>query len=124
MQDIFKKVFGDHHSRTIKKIQPLVEQINEVFPSLAELSDDQLRGKTDELRARVRELTDTFGPDGPAEGERPEERDRRLRDERALLQERLDEILPTAYAVVKEGARRLCGTSWPVVEQEVGWEMV
>jgi len=124
MKEFFKKIFGDYHSRSIKKIMPLVEQINEIYPTLESLSDDELRARTEVFRKKVRALTDTFGPEDPEKGESSDERDRRLRTERALLQETLDEILPEAFAVVKDGCRRLCGTSWKAADQDVQWEMI
>ncbi len=124
MKATFKKLFGDYHSRNIKKIAPIVEQINDIYPTLESLSDDDLRAKTLAFQAKIKELTDTFGPEDPEAGESSDERDRRLKVERGLLQELLDELLPEAFAVVKDGCRRLCGTSWEAAEQVIHWEMV
>jgi preprotein translocase subunit SecA len=124
MKEFFKKTFGDYHSRNIKKINPLVEQINEIYPTLESLSDDELRAKTAVFREKVKALTDTFGPEDPDAGESSDERDRRLKTERELLQEALDEILAEAFAVVKDGSRRLFGSSWEAADQEITWEMI
>ncbi len=92
--NIITKLFGTKHDRDVKKIAPLVDEINEAFEKLGSLSDEELRAKTDEFK-------------------------KRLADE-----ETLDEILPEAYAVVKETCKRLTGTSWDVAGIETEWNMV
>ena len=92
--NLITAVFGSKHERDIKKIRPLVEQINEIYPTLKDLSDTQLADKTGEFKKRLEEG------------------------------ETLDGLLPEAFAVVKEACRRLCGKSWPVVAMPIGWEMV
>ncbi len=91
---LITSIFGTKHERDIKKIQPLVGQINEFYPSLKELSDTQLADKTAEFKKRLEEG------------------------------ETLDDLLPEAFAVVKEACSRLCGKSWPVVGIDLKWEMV
>ena len=49
MLKIFTKLFGSKHDKDIKKIQPTIERINEIFSSLSSLSDDELRLKTASL---------------------------------------------------------------------------
>ncbi|MCP4703919.1 MAG: preprotein translocase subunit SecA, partial [candidate division Zixibacteria bacterium] len=88
------KLFGTKHDRDVKKIKPLVDEINEFFEKLNGLSDDELKSKTDEFK-------------------------KRLDDE-----ETLDDILPEAYAVVKETCRRLMGTSWDVAGIDTEWNMI
>jgi len=94
MANIITKIFGTKHDRDIKKLKPIVTQINEEFEKLAELTDQQLQDKTDEFK-------------------------KRLNDE-----ETVDDILPEAFAVVKETCRRLVGTSWDVVGIDTEWNMV
>ena len=85
-------VFGTSNERELKRIQPLVEQINSLEPAMKQLTDEQLRAKTEEFRQRIRERVDAV--------EDPEEKDRELK---AVL----DEILPEAFAVVREGGWRV-----------------
>ena len=73
---ILNKIFGDANEKYLKKIQPLVAQINLLEKDLEKISDDQLKGKTVELK------------------------------ERARKGESLDEILPDAFALVREAAKR------------------
>jgi preprotein translocase subunit SecA len=88
------KVFGTKHDRDIKRLAPLVDAINAHYAELQELSEEDLRRKTEEFRQR---LTDG---------------------------ETLDDLLPEAYAVVKEACRRLLGRKWEVCDLEVEWDMV
>ncbi|MDD6067159.1 MAG: preprotein translocase subunit SecA [Firmicutes bacterium] len=75
--NVFQKVFGTHSEREVKRIMPLVEKIEKLRPTMMELSDEELRGKTAEYKKRL------------AEGET------------------LDDLLPEAYATVREAARRV-----------------
>ncbi len=94
MFDFITKIFGTKHERDIKKIMPLVHEINEHFEQLQSLSEEELVGKTDEFKKRL------------ADGED------------------LDDIMTEAFAVVKEACRRHVGKSWKVVDQETEWNMV
>jgi len=74
------KIFGTHSERELKRIEPTVKKIEELRPAMLELSDGQLREKTTEFKSRL------------AAGES------------------LDDILPEAFAVVREAARRVLNT--------------
>ena len=102
MLGFIKKIFGTKNDREIKRIEKsLIQRVYAYADQLEGMSDDELRGQT---RAWQEEL-------GAIEDD----------DQLAL---RLDEIMPQAFAVVKEGARRLCGKNIDVRGQEVLWEMV
>ena len=77
--NLIKKIVGSKNERELKRIQPLIQRINQVESKVSPLSDDQLRAKTSELKERI---------------------------ERG---ESLDEILPEAFAVVREAAKRTLG---------------
>ena len=94
VQNFLTKVFGSRQVRDLKKYRPYVDRINEEFARLESFSDEDLKGKTVEFRARL------------AEGET------------------LDDLAFEAFAVVKEACRRLCGKTWDVAGQPVTWEMV
>src|SRR5271169_3355113 len=86
------KVFGTSNEREIKRIMPLVERINALEPETKQLTDEQLRAKTDEFRKRIHERLD------PIEDT----------DEKAVaLKEVLDELLPEAFAVAREASWRV-----------------
>ena len=86
------KVFGTSNEREIKRLMPLVERINALEPEMKQLSDEQLRAKTDEFRKRIHERVDAI-----------EDADEKA----AALKEVLDEILPEAFAVAREGGWRV-----------------
>src|SRR5437867_5104338 len=90
---VLAKVFGTQHERDIKKLLPRVERINALEPSLQKLSDDELSGKTAELKARLAEKL---------EGVLEEE----LKEARARA---LDDLLEEAFAVVREASVRALG---------------
>ena len=74
---IIEKVFGTHSERELKRIEPIVKKIESYRDEMGKMTDEELRGKTAEFKRRVAEGTS------------------------------LDDILPEAYAVVREGARRV-----------------
>jgi len=76
---LIEKIFGTYSSREIKRIMPLVKKINSLEDSMKNLSDDELTSKTSEFRSRL------------------------------SAGETLDDILPEAFAVVREAARRVLG---------------
>ncbi|UWX58384.1 hypothetical protein NY406_03720 [Chlorobaculum sp. MV4-Y] len=55
MLKIFAKIFGSKHEKDIKKIQPIVDRINEIYGTLNSLSDEAFRDKGVELRKKVRD---------------------------------------------------------------------
>ncbi|GIV33770.1 MAG: protein translocase subunit SecA [Chitinophagales bacterium] len=115
------KIFGSKSQRDIKELAPLVEQINKEFAKLASLSNDELRAKTNEFRKRIKDFLaelDAEIEDLKKKAEEnpdldPEEKERIYKqiDEKQKLRDKelekvLNQILPEAFAVVKETARR------------------
>ena len=100
---ILKTIVGSKNQRELRRIQPIIRQINEIEGTLGELSDDALRAKTLAWKEELSAITDA-----------------------AALEARLDEILPEAFAVVKQGARRLTDRNHPftVCDQPMTWGMV
>jgi preprotein translocase subunit SecA len=76
---ILTKIFGDPNKKVIDKIRPIVDQINGLEPEISKLSDDQLKNKTQEFKDRL------------------------------TKDETLDDILPEAFAVVREAGKRVLG---------------
>src|SRR4030043_1697708 len=74
---ILSKVFGTKNERELKRLWPIVAQVNSLESQIANLSDSQLRGKTEEFKRRLDE------------------------------NEPLDDILPEAFAVVREVSKRI-----------------
>ncbi|MBN8695883.1 MAG: preprotein translocase subunit SecA [Bacteroidetes bacterium] len=116
------KFFGTKSDRDLKEIQPIVEQILAEYPKLASLSNDQLRGKTAEFKKRiaefsaaerkqVEEIRAKIDTDLSLDVESKESMYEQIDElEKTIIkknEEALNDILPEAFAVVKETARRL-----------------
>ena len=98
------KVFGTKNEREIKRLTPNVEAINALEAETRQLSDDQLRAKTDEFRQRIQERLSRIADEPDADPDRVKEIEKQ-RDE--ALKQVLDEILVEAFAVVREAGRRV-----------------
>ena len=137
LKTIVQALFGTRHQRELKRLSPIIEQINEEFERLQALSDDELRGQTERFRAQIREAV------AEVEAElaelREEKRQALAAAEREGIAQRigeaeerrkealegvLDEILPEAFATVKAAAARLVGTEVKVTGQPITWDMV
>ncbi|HEY1952522.1 MAG TPA: hypothetical protein VGG76_06925, partial [Gemmatimonadaceae bacterium] len=136
-------VFGTRHERERKRVQPIVDEINEHYERLQGVSEEELRGQTARFRERISERTgeiearitalrekkrvtadpaareavdnDLSGVDGRGGAEA---------ELREAIVNVLDELLPEAFATVREAARRLVGTKVNVTGQEMEWNMV
>jgi len=94
MLNLLTRILGSKHERDIKGMWPLVDAVNEEYDRLRDLSDEDLASKTVQFRARL------------VEGET------------------LDDLLPEAFATVKEVCRRLVGQTFEVVGQPITWDMI
>src|SRR5438067_8069464 len=143
LKSIVNRVFGTRHERERRRVQPIVDAINEHYERLQSLSEEELKGqtarfreilreRTAELETRVAELkAEKRTAADPAERERIDTElsgaDGRGGAEQALreaIADTLDEILPEAFATVREAARRLVGTNVVVTGNELTWDMV
>ncbi|MGD0650034.1 MAG: preprotein translocase subunit SecA [Verrucomicrobiia bacterium] len=91
---ILKKILGSKNQREVKRLWPTVHRVNEFEAEYQKLSDEQLRAKTDEFRKRI--------ADGAS----------------------LDDILPEAFAAVRNTCRRLIGREWIVRGRPYKWDMI
>ncbi|HEX4638653.1 MAG TPA: preprotein translocase subunit SecA [Chthoniobacterales bacterium] len=100
---ILKKIFGSKNVRELRRMSPAVRRINEFDEQFKKLSDDELRAKTAAWKDEFSKISD------------PQEQWRRL-----------DEVLPEAFAVVKNAARRLKDRqhAFTVCDQPMTWDMV
>src|SRR5438105_3890791 len=100
---VLTAIFGSKHERDVKRMLPIVADINALEPEISKLSDDALRTKTEEFRDRLRPVVEAVDN---AKKEIP-------RDENAIkaaqqdLQDALDDLLPEAFAVCREGGKRV-----------------
>ena len=95
LENLLKSIFGSKHEHDVRRVRPIVDEINRVHGELDTLSDDQLRAKTTEFRGRLESGADT-----------------------------LDDLLPEAFAVVKQACKRLCGRTWDVCGIPLTWQIV
>lgn len=91
---LLKNFIGTKNQRDLKNIQPQIDKINELELEYQQLSDEELRAKTDEFRNRLKEG------------------------------ETCDDILCEAFATVKNACRRLVGSKHSVCESEITWDMI
>jgi len=137
IKGIVKKIVGSRHGREVRRLSPLVDEINGHYEGLADLSRAELMAKTDEFRGRIAEYTADTQNRIEAARERkrtstdPDERETlglrigKLEEEyHDQLAEVLEELLPEAFAVVKEACRRLMGTEVRVTGQQLVWDMI
>ncbi len=100
---LIKQVIGTKNDREIRRLRPLVAKINEIEASLSSLSDEDLREKTARWKAELSQIRDN-----------------------AELARRLDELLPEAFAVVKNVCRRLTERREKIIVRghEMVWDMI
>ncbi len=98
---IVKKFIGSKNEREVKRLRPLVAQINALEAELQKVPDEVLRQKTAAWKEEISKIQD-----------------------HEELARRLSEVLPEAFAVVKNACRRLCGTEITVRDHPLKWEMV
>ena len=91
---MIKKIFGTAQSRRLKTFQKIVKQINKFEKTYQDLSDEAIKLKVPEFRARLE------------------------------TGEAVDSLLPEAYALVKNTCRRLCGTAIRVAGYDQNWDMI
>ena len=121
IQNFVKKVFGSRSDREVKQLLPMVDQINQLAEGMTDISDEAMIERSHALRESVIAAREAAQAKAEADISDKDEANKYV-----LLaeHEKLEEILPEAFAMVKETCRRMCGTSWPVVGRELGWEMV
>src|SRR3954468_2361403 len=95
---VLTSIFGSKHERDVKRMLPIVSQINALEPEISKLSDDGLRAKTQEFRERLKPAADAVDQ---ALKEIPRD-DVVVKTAKADLQTALDDILPEAFAVCRE----------------------
>src|SRR3989441_11326371 len=137
LKRLVTKVVGTRFQRELKRIQPLVDAIHGHETRLKGLSAAALRAQTPAFRARIAERSGALAAeverlrrakhDCPDAEERLRLSDQLGKAEQALagaVQHALDELLPEAFATVREACRRLLGSKGVVTAHELTWDMV
>ncbi|MCZ6774893.1 MAG: preprotein translocase subunit SecA [Ignavibacteria bacterium] len=137
MLGVLKKIFGGKHEKDVRALWPLVVEINGHFEEYQKLADEQLRAKTEEFRSRIHEAVKETEArlaelrpklqEDMEHGEREkvqgeiEELEKEYED---ILADTLDDLLPEAFAVVKDACRRLLDKSFDLLGHKAVWDMV
>ncbi len=137
LQSLLKKIFGDRNEKALKELWPVVDEIKSEYEKIKLLSDDELKAKTIEFKEKIKEHTletqtqideiksnlkaDDYDGDRLGLYDELDELKKNLDEE---YEDILDELLPEAFAVVKETSKRLVGKSWDAAGYSITWEMV
>ena len=103
LDKVLTSIFGSKHERDVKRMLPVVREINALEPEISKLSDDGLRGKTAEFRERLKPVVEALEA---AKKEVPRD-ENQVRVAKEDLKTVLDEMLPEAFAVCREAAKRV-----------------
>ena len=139
MLQVLKKLFGSKYEKDVRAVLPIVDEINQHAEELKSLSDEELRAKTEEFRGRIQEglkeveekiagVREKLKEDMESAQREAlvEELDAAEEERDTLTSEILDEILPEAFAVVKDACRRLTESKhrFDLLGNPVIWEMI
>ncbi|HWO89758.1 MAG TPA: preprotein translocase subunit SecA [Gemmatimonadales bacterium] len=137
LQEAITKVFGSRFSREVRKLRPLVEAIHRHEQELKHRSDAEIQAQTGKFRGLIQERIGSLRAEvarlraekhACADPEQRDAIDRELLERERELQrgtaQVLDELLPEAFATVREACRRLLGTRVTVTGHELTWDMV
>lgn len=127
---LLKKILGDKSDKDRKEYQPIIDKVNEIYTSLSSISDDELRNRTKDFQAQINERTKGLEKEIEELNAKANDPETPVLDKEDLferidkLQEKtdeeiekvLEEILPEAFATVKETARRWAENGQLVVE--------
>ena len=117
--EFISKLFGNKATRDMKEIQPWVNKVKEVYPEIAKLSHDELRAKTEELKKYIKEsaveenkkIEELKATIETTDIEKREpifsQIDKLEKEVLEKYEKALNDVLPTAFAIVKDTARRL-----------------
>ena len=109
---ILKKIVGTQNERFLKPLRPIVEIINSLEPQISKLSDAELKAKTDEFRRRINEKYKDHKDEMSQieelfkDSTSPDEKEKLKRKMRDVKNRIFEDVLPEAFAVVREAAKR------------------
>lgn len=124
---ILKSLFGDKSSRDMKLIQPLVEKVKAAYPEIEKLSNDELRAKSKEIQKQVQDAAKPFQEkidaikakieETPIDEREPmfNEIDKLDKEMLDALEKELNDVMPIAFSIVKDTARRFAQNEETVV---------
>ncbi len=121
LNKVITKVFGNKSDKDIKKINPLVDQVNEEYSKLENLTDDELKNKFSSIRLDLQKLIE----DKKSKLEEKNLKKTEIKNQLNTLEEKyLDDNMVNIFSIVKDVSRRLCGTKFKVMDTDMEWNMV
>jgi preprotein translocase subunit SecA len=140
MLDFLNKIFGSRHEKEVKKILPIIDEINRIYEEYDELTDEEVRAKTDEFKNIIKQNSQDLEDEKEAISERLRNealdaneslnlRDRLKAIDKEIfvvIEDTLNEILPQAFAAVKQACKRLKDSlhHYEYTGQSTVWDMV
>ena len=137
LKNAVTQVFGTRFSREMKRLRPIVEQIKEHELRLSGITEEELKEQTEKFRSKIRDRTKDLEETIESLRDKRQQTDNSSRrvdlTERIVateaeltetIQTILDEILPEAFATVREACRRLLGKPITITGTEMSWDMV
>ncbi len=137
LKGILKKVFGDRNTKILKELWPIVDEIKAEYETIKDLSEDELKSKTVEFKAKIESKTEELRNNIAQLEEKVKADDfdddlDAVHDEIDSLNDELDEkyeevlsdLLPEAFAVVKATCAKLVGKTWNAADSKITWDMI
>tara|TARA_Y100001936_G_scaffold73388_1_gene72251 strand:- start:2631 stop:5672 length:3042 start_codon:yes stop_codon:yes gene_type:complete len=118
---VITKVFGKKSDKDLKKLFPIVEQINEEYNKLSILSDQELKEKFNQIKSGLHNSINDEKNNLANQNIKPDEIDIKIKN---IESDYLNNKMVEVFAIVKDVSRRLSGTKFKVMDTEMIWEMV
>jgi len=119
--NLVTNIIGTASERRIKDLQPIVDEINEIYEDLSNVSQEQFQERTKEFQERIRQKSEEARQRAEKNFDDPE----KIEEEVISAEnEVLDDILPEAFAMVKETCRKMLGEEWKAAGHDIQWKMV
>ena len=118
---VITKVFGKKSDKDLKKISPIIEDINKEFETLNHLTDQEIKDRFNKIKADLSDLVEKKNIELQESSVNSSEIEKNIIQ---LEKDFLDENMVKVFAIVKDVSRRLAGTNFKVMETEMTWNMV
>ena len=118
---VITKVFGKKSDKDLKKISPIIEDINKEFETLNHLTDQEIKDRFNKIKADLSDLVEKKNIELKENSKNSSDIEKNIIQ---LEKDFLDENMVKVFAIVKDVSRRLAGTNFKVMETEMTWNMV
>ena len=121
LNSVLTKVFGNKSDKDIKKINPIVEEINSEYSNIQNLTDDELKLKFSKIQLDLSEIITSKESELKEKDFKNSEINKELE---SIEKQYLDDNMNIVFAIVKDAARRLSDTKFKVMNTDMIWNMV